>query len=70
MATHNELAQAILVAAAFREESFDYVERCWRVSLRDACEAAGSDPLISYPVYLLLANSWNEALEWAELNKM
>lgn len=83
MQANTELARAIIEAARKREESFDHgaasradadgasipASRFYRVSLRDACEADGVNPFISYPVYLLLSNCWNDALEWAELNK-
>jgi hypothetical protein len=82
MLAHQELAQAIVKAAELREESFDHgraaqaiaagglvdMESFYRVSLREACDADGANPFLSYPVYLLLANSWNQALDWAQAN--
>lgn len=80
MAAHNELALAIIEAAKRREESFDHgaaqavgqapVESFYKLSLREACEADGVNPFLSYPVFLMLSTNWNEALEWAQLNKV
>lgn len=82
MAAHNELALAIIEAAKRREESFDHcaaaaarnrvvdAESFYKLSLRDACEADGVNPFLSYPVFLMLSTNWNEALEWAQLNKV
>lgn len=84
MRSNVELARAIIAAAKLREESFDHqaataacngggmvdMKSFYKISLRDACEADGVNPFLSYPVYLLLSNNWNDALEWAMLNKM
>lgn len=80
MQANQELALAIIQAAWLRKDSFDHhaatkvhtapAESLYRLSLRDACEDNGVNPLLSLPVYLLLANSWDDALEWAQLNKM
>lgn len=42
----------------------DY-NKCYKLSLHDACmQEAGTH--MSQPVYLLLRNSWNDALQWAD----
>lgn len=82
MPSHQELARAILAAAKEREDSFDHHtaarkqangEMCdfnqlYRLTIREAAELDGVNPFLSFPVYLLLTNSWNEALDWAKLN--
>jgi len=49
------------------------VEIFYRISLRTACDEAaeevGFDTRGTEPVYLLLANSWNDALSWADIMK-
>lgn len=79
---HVQLAHAILATAKLREESFDHgtaarmqangemcdFDKLYRLSIRDAAEVDGMNPFLSFPVYLLLTNSWNDALEWAKLN--
>lgn len=44
---------------------------CYDLSLFEACDKAaeevGFDTRGSQPVYLLLKNSWNESLAWAEM---
>lgn len=46
------------------------IENFYQVSVRTACdeaaEEAGFDTRGTEPIYLLLINSWNEALDWAE----
>lgn len=82
MAASNELAQAILAAAKRREQSFDHgaaaraeadgksvsAKLFYKMTIREACEVDGVNPFISYPVYLLLSNSWDDAIEWAAVN--
>lgn len=79
MQANAELARAIIEAARKREASFDHgaaaicghapAESFYGMTIRDACEADGVNPFISYPVYLLLSNCWKSALDWAESNK-
>jgi hypothetical protein len=74
-----ELADAILKAAKLREESFDHhaasrgdvVDACslYRCTLYAASTADGCNPHLSIPVYLMLTGSWNDSLNWAEVNK-
>lgn len=82
MKSNVELAKAILAAAKRREESFSHAEATaastagkpvdmesfYGLSLRQACETDGVNPFLSFPVYLLLSNSWNNALDWAIVN--
>lgn len=74
------LATAVLASAKAYEESFDKVEaakghkiveaggifdfnKCYQMSLHEACRQNGR--ALCQPAYLLLQNSWNDALEWA-----
>lgn len=61
------LKRAIILAAKLHEESFE--EGVSRISLRKACDMAaenvGFDLQGTEPVFLLLANSWNRVLKWA-----
>ena len=80
---HVELANALLAAAKLREQSFNHgfaarmqaanqpcdFNQLYGLSIREAAEADGANPFLSWPVYLLLTNSWNNALDWAEANK-
>lgn len=82
MQCNKELAQAILEAARKREASFDHstaacrqadgqmadLSQLYGMSIREAAEADGVNPFLSFPVYLLLTTSWNDALDWATLN--
>lgn len=82
MPSHKELARAILAAAKEREDSFDHhtaaqmqrdgkvcdFDQLYRLSIREAAELDGVNPFLSFPVYLLLTNSWNDAIDWAKLN--
>lgn len=82
MSSNRELAQAILTAAKKREDSFDHHtaarmqasgEMCdfsqiYHLTIREAAELDGANPFLSFPVYLLLTNSWNDAIDWAKLN--
>lgn len=79
---HVQLAKAILAAAEVREKSFDHAaahkaeangdlvdyKRFYKVSMHDACFPDGGNPFIGYPVFLLLTNSWNDAIAWAKEN--
>lgn len=77
-----KLAIAIMGSAKAHEESFDrdkanalhaecgedyttgQFEQCYKISLIEACEQVAGE--LARPVYLLLRNSWNDALAWAE----
>ena len=80
---HQELARAIVAAARRREESFDHgmaaslqrrgtvsnLHELYKLSIQEASEVDGVNPFLSHPVYLLLSQNWNAALDWAEANK-
>ena len=82
MPSHKELAKAILEAARKREASFDHslaarmqrdglpcdFNQLYGMSIRDAAFDDGVNLFLSFPVYLLLTNSWNESLDWAKLS--
>lgn len=63
------LAVAIKEACKAREESF-LIGTGYAKSLEDAandgCEEAGFDLQTTPIITMLITNSWNEALEWAE----
>ncbi len=79
MLSNIELANAIQASVKAREESYDHAAAAtdWGLrlaavvrtefygkTLEEACdEAAGK---LSYPVYLLLKYTWNDATMWAE----
>lgn len=80
MAAKLKLAKAIYNSARLREESYDHVRaniaashdtdmRCidfsqfYNVTLLDACKQADAE--LYHPVYFLLRDNWNSALDWA-----
>lgn len=77
MSKAQKLADAIVKSANARETSFDLdkaeaerekglmadFESCYELTLQQACEQEAGK--LATPVYLLLVNSWNDAMEWA-----
>lgn len=77
------LAEAILLAAKLREDSYDHVaaesvsgifvdySQFYGVTLQHAADLAAERVArieLAFPVYLLLLSHWNNALEWATAN--
>lgn len=64
-----KLATAIKRAAQLRDGSWSR-EAGYTLTLKESCTKAaleaGFDTRGTRPVYLLLVNSWNAALKWAE----
>jgi len=66
-----DLKKAVILAAKIHEESWQDEEDImgYEISLEDAADQAaeqlGFDLQGTKPVYLLLKNSWNETLVWA-----
>ena len=62
-----DLQKAVKLAAQIREESWD--GECYKKSLYEsadeAAESVGFDKRGTTPIYLLITNCWNEALDWA-----
>ena len=77
---HKILAGLILAASNIRENSYDQVaadaspgafgfEQFYKKGLTESCrEACKEYPELEYPVYLILAGTWNDGLDWAERN--
>ena len=74
-----QVADLILKAANLRENSWDEEEfqkasnhdrrhkDFYGVALETACQmACDKDPNLSFLVFVLLKNSWNESIEWAK----
>lgn len=69
------LAECILLAANIRESSFDGILRFadadsfYKKTIKDACDeaekASASHEGYGEVAYMLLANCWNDALDWA-----
>lgn len=65
----SQLKQAVKLAAKLREDSWIAGKSVYTVTLQEAsdeaAESVGFDMQGTEPVYLLLSNSWNQALKWA-----
>lgn len=57
----DELAKAVLLAAKYNQEGCMPLDK----AADKAAEDVGFDERGTEPVYLLLKNSWNESLDWA-----
>lgn len=64
------LAKALNLAANLREDSYDKETNLYNLSLYEACDKAikigGFDKIDVFLLFVLLTNSWNEILYWAE----
>ena len=66
MTTALWLAEEVRKTVLVREQSWDIKGKVYKTSLFQAASSVcETRPEMIMPVFLLLVNSWNEALDWA-----